>query len=120
VIPRNRFKNALYMVWRYEGAGKGSATQAQNLLNRGQEKCLFQVRSYVAANREVRVLLNPAAPVEEIARAARKQRYETVTTRWIASERTCTSLIREIETVPVNLGLASRPEEWPFSSAANK
>ncbi len=111
--------NALYIVWRFRDAGECSTARAQKLLNHGQKLRLYRLHSWVAVNGEIRALVAPAAPVEEIAAAARRERCETVSTRWVASERACTSLVREIETAPVQLGLASRPEEWPFSSAAN-
>ena len=81
---------------------------------------LYRLRSWVVVNGEIRALVAPAAPVEEIAQAARHEHCETVSARWIITERACTDLVREIETAPVNLGLASRPEEWPFSSAASE
>lgn len=112
--------NALYVVWRLQEDGGPSAQRARKLLNRGQQQHLYRLRSWVAVNGEIRALMAPAAPVEEIAEAARKQRCETVSARWIISERACTDLVRQIETAPVNLGLASRPEEWPFSSAASE
>jgi 4'-phosphopantetheinyl transferase EntD len=111
--------NALYIVWRFRGAREHSTARARKLLNHGQKLHLYRLHSWVAVNGEIRALVAPAAPVEEIAAAARKERCETVSTRWVATERACTNLVREIETAPVHLGLASRPEEWPFSSAAN-
>ncbi len=109
----------MYIVWRFCGAGEPSAARAWKLLHQGQKLRLYRLHSWVAINGEIRALVAPAAPVEEIAAAARKERCETVSTRWVVTERACTSLVREIETAPVNLGLASRPEEWPFSSAAS-
>jgi hypothetical protein len=119
VPPNAHAGNALYIVWRFRSARELSAARARKLLNHGQKLNLFRLHSWVAINGEIRALVAPAAPVEEIAAAARKERCEAVSTRWVATERACTNLVREIETAPVHLGLASRPEEWPFSSAAN-
>ncbi len=111
--------NALYIVWRFRGTPEHSTARARKLLNQGEKLHLYRLHSWVAVNGEIRALVAPAASVEEIAAAARKERCETVSTRWIATERACANLVREIETAPVHLGLASRPEQWPFSSAAN-
>lgn len=112
--------NALYIVWRLCGTGGHATARARKLLHHGEELHLYRLRSWVAVNGEIRALVAPAVPVEEIAEAARVDHCETVCVRWIATERACTDLVREIETAPVNLGLASRPEEWPFSSAASE
>jgi hypothetical protein len=106
----------LYFVWRFER----SAARARKLLDRGEKLHLYRLRSWVAVNGEIRALVAPAATVEEIAEAARRGRCETVSAEWVISEHACTNLVREIETAPVSLGLASRPEEWPFSSAASE
>jgi hypothetical protein len=112
--------NALYIVWRFRGDGERSTARARKLLHRGQALHLYRLRSWVAINGEIRALVAPAAPVEEIAQAARAECCETVSARWVITQRACMDLVREIETAPVQLGLASRPEEWPFSSAANE
>jgi hypothetical protein len=108
------------MVWRYQGAGEASATRLRKLLDRGEEMQLYRLRSWVAINGEVRALMAPAVPVDEITQVVRRESCETVSTRWVRDERACTNLVREIETAPVHLGLAARPEEWPFSSAASE
>jgi hypothetical protein len=61
----------------------------------------------------------PAAPIERIAEAIWGCPANAIVTRWIANVDLITRLAREIEMAPVSLGLAKRPEQWPFSSAAS-
>lgn len=112
--------NALYIVWRTRGVVELATARARKLLRRGQTLQLYRLRSWVAVNGEIRALVAPAAPLREIAEAARKEHCDTVSAHWVVSERACMNLVRDIEMAPVHMGLASRPEEWPFSSAANE
>jgi hypothetical protein len=113
---RNRLCNALYISWKLE-AGDGSADSMREKLADGEDRKLYRLRSWMVARGEARVLLVPAAPLEEIAEALWMTLTPPVATRWIEGQRKCAAITRDIETAPVELGLASRPEEWPFSSA---
>ncbi len=106
---------ALYIAWKFDPAGVTSALGVWNSLSRGEILHLFRLRSRVVVNGEVRALLSPAAPLERIADAISA---DLLTSRWIGTERECAAMAREIESVPVKLGLAQRPEQWPLSSAA--
>jgi hypothetical protein len=97
--------------------GGVGARPAQDLLAEGVSRHLYRLRSWMVARGEARALLVPAAPLEEIAGALFTSVEAPVTTRWISGERQCAAVTREIETAPVQLGLANRPEEWPLSSA---
>jgi hypothetical protein len=71
----------------------------------------------MVAKGEARALLVPAAPLEDIADALFSPVASQLSTRWIEGQRKCAAVTREIETTPVQLGLATRPEQWPLSSA---
>jgi hypothetical protein len=73
----------------------------------------------VIAGGEARALLAPAAPLERIAAAIWDCPADAIFTQWIESADVCARLARDIETAPVSMGLAKRPEQWPFSSAAS-
>jgi hypothetical protein len=104
----------LYIAWKFDTADDRSATRVWNLLSRGHDRNLFRLRSRVIVNGELRALIAPAAPLDRIAAAL----GGLAATRWIDGERACAALAREIESAPVRLGLAQRPEQWPLSSAA--
>jgi hypothetical protein len=106
----------LYVAWKLD-AGEDTANSLQQALTGGQDRNLFRLRSWMVARGEAGALLVPVAPLQEIADALWNPVVPPVSTRWIAGQRKCAALTREIETAPVELGLASRPEEWPFSSA---
>jgi len=108
------------MAWKTSPAGVHSARLAKKRLALGEGRHLYRLRSWVILNGEVRVLLAPAAPLEEIAGAVSNRPEEMICSRWIAGQRACAELAREIERAPVVLGLADRPEQWPYSSAASK
>jgi len=112
--------DALYLAWKLDTADAASAGRVQQLLARGEGMHLYLLRSWVVANGEVRALLAPSAPLEEITEAIWESRSAPTASRWIAGRRACAAMARAIETIPVNLGLAARPEEWPFSSAARE
>ena len=114
---------ALYIAWKFDTAdGAPSASAAAervwNRLSRGERLHLFRLRSRVFVNGEVRALLLPVAPLERIAAAINEPGANPVASRWVKTARECAVLAREIEAVPVNLGLAQRPEQWRLSSAA--
>jgi len=83
----------------------------------GENRNLYRLRSWMVAKGEARALIAPEAPLEEIAAALWAPVAAPIATRWVAGQRRCAALTREIETAPVEFGLATRPEEWPFSSA---
>jgi hypothetical protein len=109
----------LYVAWRLE-TDNDSANSLQQKLARGETRNLYQLRSWMAAKGEARALLVPEAPLEEIADALWSPMSRPLATRWIRGMGKCAAMTREIETVPVAMGLASRPEQWPWSSAASE
>jgi hypothetical protein len=110
--------DALYIAWKLDTADAASAQRAQYLLAKGEQRNLYCLRSWVVAAGEVRALLSPAASLELITETIWSGKVEPLESRWVPGKRACAVLAREIETVPVGLGLAVRPEQWPFSSAA--
>ena len=108
--------DALYVSWKLD-PGADATDSLRQALTGGEDRNLYRLRSWMVARGEARALLVPAAPLEEIADALWRPVAPPVSTRWIAGQRKCAELTREIERAPVALGLASRPEEWPFSSA---
>lgn len=108
--------DALYVAWKLD-ADSGGTASAHRLLRGGEERNLYRLRSWMVAKGEARALLIPAAPLEEIADALFRPFAEPFSTKWIAGQRKCAAVTREIETMPVQMGLASRPEQWPLSSA---
>jgi hypothetical protein len=108
--------NALYIAWKLEEDAVSAGSMGQ-MLTGGENRNLYRLRSWMVARGEARALLVPSAPLEEIADALWIAGAPPVSSRWIAGQRKCAAMTREIETTPVQLGLARRPEEWPFSSA---
>lgn len=108
----------LYIAWKLETVGAASAENVQRRLAEGEGNRLYRLRSWVIVNGEARALLKPDAPLEQITESIWSDGAQPVRSRWVAGQRACARAAREIETVPVELGLASRPEQWPFSSAA--
>lgn len=113
-VSRNLPCDALYVSWKLDADGADAMRQT---LAEGEVRNLYRLRSWMVARGEARALLVPAAPLEEIADALWKPLAPPVSTRWIEGRHKCAAITREIETAPVEFGLASRPEEWPFSSA---
>lgn len=117
---KNLVGDALYIAWRTNPADANSAGVAKNRLASGEGRHLYRLRSWVIVNGEARALLAPAAPLEQIAGALSDDAGQLLASRWVAGQRACAELAREIERSPVALGLAERPEQWPYSSAAWK
>jgi hypothetical protein len=118
-VRRNGFAgDALYISWKLSTSDAASAGTIQERLTEGEGKKLYRLWSWVVANGEARALLQPDAPLEQIAAAIWDTSALPVQSRWVEGRRACAEIAREIETVPVTLGLAKRPEQWPFSSAA--
>jgi hypothetical protein len=109
--------DALYVAWKLEPSNEAEASSLQGLLASGADRKLYRLRSWMVAKGEVRALLVPDAPLEEIAEALFSPIATQLSTRWVAGQRSCAAVTREIENAPVTLGLAKRPEEWPWSSA---
>jgi hypothetical protein len=110
---------ALYVAWKFEPDDEIGARRVTVQLQRGEEQKLYRLRSWAIAGGEARALLAPAAPIEQIAEAIYGRPSNAILTRWIANVDLITRLAREIEMTPVSMGLAKRPEQWPFSSAAS-
>jgi len=108
--------DALYVAWKLEGDAE-AADSVHRLLTGGEDRNLYRLRSWMVAKGEARALLVPAAPLEDIANALFTPVASQLSTRWIAGRRKCSAVTHEIENAPVRLGLASRPEQWPLSSA---
>jgi hypothetical protein len=110
--------DALYIAWKLDAADAGSAMRAQELLAQGERLKLYRLQSWVVAQGEVKALLAPAASLEQITGIIWTDHVQPLSSRWIPGKRACAEMARRIESVPVGLGLAMRPEQWPFSSAA--
>ena len=115
---RPKQKDALYVSWRLLEAGDGAAGRLHRRLNAGQTRHLYRLRSWVIVGGVVQALLAPAASLDRIAEALWAASTEPVSSRWVGGL-ACAAIARKIETTPVSLGLASRPEQWPWSSAAS-
>lgn len=111
-------RNALYLVWKLNGTDNGTAGYARRRLSAGEMGHLYRLRSWVITNGEARALLAPEAPLDQIANAIQDGGDRLVSSRWVAGTRACETVKREIENVPVHLGLVDRPEKWRYSSAA--
>lgn len=111
-------RHALYLAWKLDSADDDCAGRARTRLTAGEGRFLYRVRSWAIAMGEAHVLLAPEAPLEEIVEAILPDSGQPTASRWIESRRACAIAVREIETVPVRLGVAIRPEQWPFSSAS--
>jgi hypothetical protein len=109
--------DALYIAWKLK-ADADSAGDAKAKLTGGQRRKLYRLQSWVIVNGQAQALLEPAAPLDDIAHALLEDGVLPLRSRWITGERACAAEIRKIETTPVQAGLAARPEEWPLSSAA--
>ena len=112
----------LYLAWRLNDTDADSVNATTARLAKGQKQRLYRLFSWVVADGQAQALLAPAAPLEEITAAlwnvVPSDDHGSLKARWIAGSVDRAELARQIESVPVTLGLARRPEEWPFSSAA--
>jgi hypothetical protein len=119
-VHRNQLRGEwLYIAWKLETADASGAATAMTRLVDGEGRHLYRLRSWVIVKGEAHVLLAPMAPLEQIAEAIWTEGTQPLLSRWVAGERAGAATAREIETAPVDLGLASRPEQWPLSSAAS-
>ena len=104
----------LYLAWTLQSTQR----EAHELLASGERRKLYTLTSWVVTEDAIEALLRPAASLEEITAAIWSTPPKLNRARWISTRSACMEITREIETAPVRLGLARRPEEWPFSSAA--
>jgi hypothetical protein len=111
-------RHALYLAWKLDSADDECAGRACSRLTAGERRFLYRLRSWAIVNGEAQVLLAPEAPLEEIVEAILPDSGQPTSSRWVEGRRACAIAVREIETVPVRLGVAIRPEQWPFSSAS--
>ena len=109
--------DALYLSWKLPATEPAVIARAQRRLWSGEARRLYRLRSWVIVSGEVRALVAPATSLEGVVNAIWGAGAEPVATRWIPT-RDCARIARDIETAPVSLGLAERPERWPLSSAA--
>ncbi len=85
----------------------------QRLLRGHYDQRLYLLRSFVILNDRVTVLLDPLSKVSSI---LAKWDVPQAVNRWVPASETA-EVIRMIESGPVLAGLASRPEQWRWSSA---
>ncbi len=115
-------RGGLYLSWRLGDTDADSARETLERLTLGEKLHLYKLCSWVVAGNEVKALLTPAATLDEIAAAIWKTPPDIESgafrMRWVSGQRGRVEVTREIEISPVVLGLARRPEEWPYSSAA--
>ena len=110
-------QQALYLSWRLPD-DTGAVDRLQHRLSSVRFRKLFRLRSWVIVDGHAQALLAPVASLDRIADALWESEAEPVASRWVQGL-ACASVAREIETTPVSLGLAIRPEQWPWSSAAD-
>lgn len=109
--------DALFLAWRLQSDDQMAARKTRRRLNSGESRQLYRIRSWVIVRGEVQALLSPAVSLDRIASSIWGQNSAPTSTRWVRRSE-CPKLVREMETIPVTLGLAARPEQWPWSSAA--
>jgi len=97
---------------------------------------LYVLESYVVMPNHVHLLLNPKVPVAEITRrlkgptardanrvlnrSGKRFWQDESFDHWVRDDAERLRLRSYIESNPVVAGLAKRPEDWPWSSAARK
>ena len=114
--PRNGM--SLYLAWKLKSEDSVSADNARALLAQGERRELYRLRSWAITQGEAQALVTPKVSLDQITGAIWIETDKPTRTRWVSSARACAAVAREIETKPVQLGLADRPELWPFSSAS--
>src|SRR3954470_18678977 len=113
-----RFQDAaLYVAWKLPQQDVAAPGKVHRRLSSGQARNLYRLQSWVIAGGQVQALLSPTASLDRIATALWDPAAEPLSGRWVSGP-ACADLTRRIETTPVHLGLAARPEQWPWSSAA--
>lgn len=117
--PKDPTQNtdALYVAWRLRTNDRATAQRIRRKLNSGETRNLFRIRSWVIVRGEVQALLSPAVSLDRIAASIWGDDTAPTSSRWVRRNE-CAKIVRDMETTPVTLGLAARPEQWPWSSAA--
>jgi hypothetical protein len=118
MAPQRQTTQALYLAWKLDSTDDDCAGHARNRQTAVEGRSLYRLCSWAIAKGEAHALLAPTAPLEEIVEAILPGSGQPTSSRWIESTRACAIAVREIETVPVRLGVAVRPEQWPYSSAS--
>lgn len=113
----NQNTDALYVSWRLQTNDRAAAQRIRRKLNSGETRRLFRIRSWVIVRGEVQALLSPAVSLDHIASSIWGDDTAPTSSRWVRRNE-CAKIVRDMETIPVILGLAARPEQWPWSSAA--
>jgi len=109
---------SLYLAWKLKSQDSASAHNARALLMQGEGRKLYRLRSWAITKGEAQALVTPNVSLEQITGAIWIETDKPTRTRWVSSARACATIAREIETKPVELGLAVRAEQWRFSSAS--
>lgn len=114
----------LFLTWQLPGASHtiGAAQAGKKSIQSGESRLrLYDLRSWVIVNNEVRMLVYPKAGVSHIMQSITKTTHRATPPdyqyRWIRSSLECAELVWFMERFPVQAGLVSRPEQWPWSSA---
>ncbi|NDJ13440.1 MAG: hypothetical protein EBY17_19975 [Acidobacteriia bacterium] len=109
--------DALYLSWRLQTDDRAAAQKTRRRLNAGETQQLYRIRSWVIVRGEVQALLSPAVSLDRIASSIWDEGSAPTSSRWVRRSE-CAKVVRDMEIIPVTLGLAARPEQWPWSSAA--
>lgn len=111
-------QDTLYVCWLMAGSGKREANATRRRLTEGEARDLYRLRCWVIVNGEVRALLSPVAPLDAVVGNLWRGAIQPMRASWVPGPVACARLRREIEQLPVALGLTRRPEQWHYSSAA--
>ncbi len=109
--------DALYLAWKLQNDGPRAAQKIRRRLSSGETRQLYRLRSWVIVRGEVQALLSPAVSLDRIATSIWDDGSQPISSRWVPCDE-CAKIVRDMETAPVSMGLADRPEQWPWSSAA--
>jgi putative transposase len=111
------------------------ARQVVEAIRTGESRKLYELHAWVVMPNHVHMLILPEVPLPKIThwikgRTAREANLLLGRTgepfwqhesydHWVRHEREFLRIVAYIEANPVSAGLASTPEEWPWSSAAS-
>ncbi len=114
----------LFVTWQLTtttGTIAAAASVKKALQSGAVRQRLYDLHSWVIMRNEVRMLVSPKAGISHIMQSITRSTHPATTPiyeyRWIRDSRERARLVRTMERVPVQAGLVSRPEEWPWSSA---
>jgi hypothetical protein len=121
-MPRTKDSagDALYFAWKIGRAGDDAAGEVREALEKGESRKLFRLRSWVVVGCEAQALVTPGASLDQITEAIWVGDSVPTASRWVRRGADCAELTRQMETAPVQEGLARRPEQWPYSSACHR